>query len=77
MITDAVLGFLVTLVEAVVYLLPTSPEFTATSVQVLSAANWLIPLDHVIVMSSFFVSYAVASGVWLLIRFLLKMVRGA
>ncbi len=77
MVTDAILDWLVTVLSGLASLLPDFPMPTGTSLSILAAANFVLPIAEIPVMFSVMAAFAIASGFYFLWNWVIKKIRGA
>jgi hypothetical protein len=77
MVTDAILDWLVALLSGLANLLPDFQMPTGTSLSILAAANFVLPIAEIPVIFSVMASFALASGLYFLWNWTIKKLRGA
>jgi hypothetical protein len=77
MLTDSVLDWVVAVLSALASILPDFQMPTGTSLTILAAANFVLPIAEIPVVFSVMVSFAVASSVYFLWNWVIKKIRGS
>ncbi len=77
MLTDAILDWLVGLLIGLASLLPRFDMPTGTSLSVLAAANFVLPIAEIPVVFTVMVAFAIASGIYFLWNWVVKKLRGS
>jgi hypothetical protein len=77
MLTDSVLDWVVAVLSALASILPDFQMPTGTSLTILAAANFVLPIAEIPVIFTVMVSFAVASSAYFLWNWVIKKIRGS